>query len=168
MTQHNIHKLPNIFDLTYICLEEKLVILCRTYFQKLNVILSYSRNRDSAKNVLYLYKLAVCFVCFCFLYLRYVCLRYVCLRYVRLTIALRALGSQYLRACSNKKCWLIFKAKMKFLDGTSLRPGWIVPLMWWAATVWTMSEMVKYRTALWSFLGLTVIVFYHESPWKDS
>ena len=42
MTQHNIHKLPNMFDLTYICLEEKLVILCRTYFQKLDLILSYS------------------------------------------------------------------------------------------------------------------------------
>ena len=39
---HNIHKLPNTFDLTYICLEEKLVILCRTYFQKLDLILSYS------------------------------------------------------------------------------------------------------------------------------
>ena len=31
-----------MFDLTYICLEEKLVILCRTYFQKLDLILSYS------------------------------------------------------------------------------------------------------------------------------
>ena len=44
MTQHNIHKLPNMFDLTYICLEEKLVILCRTYFQKLDLILSYTAN----------------------------------------------------------------------------------------------------------------------------
>ena len=33
-----------MFDLTYICLEEKLVILCRTYFQKLDLILSYSRH----------------------------------------------------------------------------------------------------------------------------
>ena len=28
----------------------------------------------------------------------------------------------------NKKWWLLFKAKKKFPDGTSLRPGWIVPL----------------------------------------
>ena len=42
---HNIHKLPNIFDLTYICLEEKLVILWRTYFQRLELILSDSSGR---------------------------------------------------------------------------------------------------------------------------
>ena len=28
----------------------------------------------------------------------------------------------------NKKRWLLFKAKNKFPDDTSLRPGWIVPL----------------------------------------
>ena len=42
---HNIHKLPNIFDFTYICLEEKLVILWRTYFQRLELILSDSSNK---------------------------------------------------------------------------------------------------------------------------
>ena len=42
MTQHNIHKLPIMFDLTYICLEEKLVILWRTYFQRLELISSNS------------------------------------------------------------------------------------------------------------------------------
>ena len=26
---------------------------------------------------------------------------------------------------------------------------------------WTMSDMVKYRAALWSFLKLTALVFYH-------
>ena len=27
--------------------------------------------------------------------------------------------------------------------------------------VWTMSDMVKYRAAIWSFLKLTALVFYH-------
>ena len=26
---------------------------------------------------------------------------------------------------------------------------------------WTMSDMVKYRAALWSYLKLTALVFYH-------
>ena len=32
------------------------------------------------------------------------------------------------RPIFNKKWWLLCKAKMKFQDSTTLRPGWIVPL----------------------------------------
>ena len=34
---------------------------------------------------------------------------------------------------------------------------------------WTMSDTVKYRAALWSFLKFTALVFYHvwHSPWKN-
>ena len=35
-------------------------------------------------------------------------------------------------------------------------------------TLWTMSVMVKYRVALWSFLQFTALVFYHvwHSPYR--
>ena len=35
---------------------------------------------------------------------------------------------------------------------------------------WTMSDMVKYRAALWSFLKLTALVFFHvwHSPWAKN
>ena len=41
----------------------------------------------------------------------------------------------------------------------------ITKMFWtWLKTIldtWTMSDMVKYRAALWSFLKLTALVFYH-------
>ena len=50
-------------------------------------------------------------------------------------------------------------ASQKWDDVNKSSKGWL----------WTMSDMVKYRAALWSFLKLTALVFYHvwHSPFRE-
>ena len=68
-------------------------------------------------------------------------------------------------SCLVKKAIKIPKILHKFLKTAKNAP--LSANMPQSCTWSTMSEMVKYRAALWSFLKLTALVFYHvwHSPW---
>ena len=64
-----------------------------------------------------------------------------------------------------KKWWLLFKAKKKFPDGTSLRPGWIVPLLYSHSCWFTLKKtrlIYKIQSKI-SSSSLTYVLFTLET-----